>query len=147
MTEVDTAAAMLEIERLRARAACAAGRADEARALALDIARRRQAMVTRDDAALARHTDDVWSSRAADASRTELQRGVGFQIWVAAQDLLATQRALHAHAGELDADASRLRREADAVAFPTPPPDPVFVIRPGQATTLSTSNPVPRGNR
>lgn len=147
MTEVDPTAAMLEIERLRARAASAAAHAEEARALALDIGRRRQAVVTRDDAALALHTDEVWSSRRAATSRTELQRGVGFQIWVAAQDLLAIQRALDARAAGLDADAHRLRRQADAVAFPTPPPPPLFVTRPGQATTLPTSNPVPRGNR
>lgn len=152
MTEVDPTATMLsdtmlEIERLRARAAAAAARAEEARVLALDIGRRRQAVVTRDDAALALHTDEVWSSGRAAASRTELRRDVGFRIWVAAQDLLAIQRALDAHAVDLDADAQRLRRQADAVAFPTPPPAPVFVSRPGQATTLPTSNPVPRGNR
>ncbi|GJM37888.1 MAG: hypothetical protein DHS20C19_12550 [Acidimicrobiales bacterium] len=140
----ETSAAIREREILRSDASWAARRAEDARVLARDIGRRRRLLVTRDDAAVARHTADVWSSRAASRSREELQRAVGFSLWAASDGLRETELALEARARELDRDAQHLQRAADAVVI-----GPVIVLMPTevQAATVPTSNPVPRGNR
>lgn len=108
---------MMEVEQLRTIAHEAAQRAERAREVARGIARRRVDLVTRDDAALARHTDDVWRSRAAARSRTELERNVGFSLWVAAEDLRATEIELEARARQWDADARHATSQADAVVI------------------------------
>lgn len=145
MTDVDVATAMLDYERLRAGAARAAARADDALALAAEIGRWRAVVLARDDAALARHTEEVWSSRAAAHSRVVLQRGVGRILWTAAEELAATRRALESRAEELRAEAHRLHAAADVALALTRPPAPVMAL--DQAASSFTSNPVPRGNR
>ena len=82
---------------------------------------RRSAVLHRDDDAKARHTEDVWSSRAASASRAELQRGVGFSVWMAADGLRDTHVALDDHAAYLERESRRLDREADALESGPPP--------------------------
>lgn len=140
----ETSGTIREREQLRSDASWAARRAEEARALARDIGRRRRLVVTRDDAAAARHTVAVWDSRAAARSREELRRAVGLSLWAASDGLRETELALEARARELDRDAQNFQRAADAVVI-----GPVLVpVSPEvQAATAPTSNPVPRGNR
>ena len=144
---------IVEMEQLRAAARRASASAVEARSLAASIARRRTMIVSRDDGARARHTTEVWRSRAAARSRAELVDGVGFTLWTVAQDLLDIQRALDRRAEELDDEAARLGRRADELPYLSEPVPP-FLFRPGVVdgwavydARLPTSNPVPRGNR
>ncbi|MEM7139469.1 MAG: hypothetical protein AAF548_00450 [Actinomycetota bacterium] len=116
-------ATLATIADLRARATDYGRRAADARDLAVEIDRRRALILTRDDDAIARHTDDVWSSRAADRSRAELQRTIGMHLWVAADGLRETVVALGERADWLDDESLRLRREADALET-TPSPLP-----------------------
>ncbi|MDW3220283.1 MAG: hypothetical protein R8F63_16865 [Acidimicrobiales bacterium] len=140
----EAAAARRAQEQMRADASWAARRAEDARALADDIARRRQLLVSRDDAPLARHTAAVWNSRAGERSRSVLQRTIGFSLWVASDGLRETELALEARARELSGDAQRLQRAADGVVIGPVLVDPAPEV---QAATAPTSNPVPLGNR
>ena len=112
----DTTDTTRQLEDLHTEAARARRGASEARQLALAIERRREAVIRRDDAALARHTPDVWTSQAATASRIELSRGVGLSLWLASESLRETRIALEQQAHRLDGDASSYRRQADLVA-------------------------------
>ena len=103
---------LVEVRRLRSAATHASDRADEARVLALDVDRRRLQILERDDDCLARHTAEVWSSRAAERSRTQLQRGVGYALWMVSEGLRETMRDLEAAAASSDVEATRLRRRA-----------------------------------
>ena len=110
---IDDAAATAE--RLRSRAFSASRRAQEARRLAFDIDVRRLAIGTRIDASVAQHTVEMWHSRAAERSRTELQRGVGFMVGRTVEGLRETRIALERRADDLDDDAGAYRREATAI--------------------------------
>ena len=110
---IDDAAATAE--RLRSRALSASRRAPAARQLALDIDVRRLAIGARIDASVAQHTVDVWHSRAAERSRTELQRGVAFMVGRAVQGLRETRIALERRADDLAAAARTYRHEATAI--------------------------------
>lgn len=144
--DTERADAMQRYQELRGAAASAAAGADEARALAGEIGRRRMLLLTRDDPVLAHHTSEVWSSQAAARSREELQRVVGFALWTAGEDLATTERLLLARADTLAAEAGRAYRLADeALAATTRPSRPPLPL--DQATTFFTSNPAPRGNR
>ncbi len=108
-----------QAERLRASARRARQHAVSARELALDIERRREQVLQRGDASVARHTPATWSSRAATTSRTELQRGVGFSLWSAAESLRDTRVALERHASHHDSLARTYEnRAAAAVVAP-----------------------------
>jgi hypothetical protein len=97
---------------LRGRAADSGRRAEEARRLARDIEGRRVVVASRLEGSLARHTADTWSSRAAERSRTELQRVVDRNLWMADEDLRDTRIALDAKANTLDDTARADRRRA-----------------------------------
>ncbi len=90
--------------------------ADRARALALDIDRRRSMVVHRHDAAIARHGPETWSSAAATVSREELHHTVAFSLWAAGEALRSTTVALGQEANRLDGVASAHRRRADRLA-------------------------------
>ena len=102
-----------EVSGLRSDAATARGRAEEARALALEIDIRRHTVLERDDDCVARHTADVWSSRAAEISRISLVRGVGYALWTVSVGLQETMRDLEAAASDLEDDAGWSLRRAD----------------------------------
>ncbi len=104
-----------EAERWRSEARQARQRASSARELALDIERHRDRVVRRDDASTARHRPEIWSSRAATASRTELQRSVGFSLWLASESLHDTRVALEGDAVHQDALARNYDTQAAAV--------------------------------
>jgi hypothetical protein len=102
-------------ERLRSNALFASRRAHEARLLALDIDVRRLTVGTRIDACVALHRAEVWNSRAADRSREELQRDIGFLIDRAVQELAATKAALDRMADDLEDDARGYRSRASTI--------------------------------
>jgi len=104
------------IDELRAAADSATASAVAARELALEVTTRRAGVVTRADECIALHTPEVWSSRAAIDSRTELQRSVAWSLWLAGESLGDTSVALEVHADELDQAARSYRRQADDVA-------------------------------
>ena len=114
-TEMSIDDSAVTAERLRSSALSASRRAQEARQLAFDIDVRRLAIGTRIDASVAQHTADMWHSRAAERSRTELQRGVGFMVGRTVQGLRETRIALERRADDLDDDARTYRREATAI--------------------------------
>jgi len=102
-------------ERLRSSALFASRRAHEARLLALEIDVRRLVVGNRIDASVALHRAEVWSSRAADRSREELQRDVGFLVDRAVQELAATKASLDRMADDLDDDARSYRSQASTM--------------------------------
>jgi hypothetical protein len=101
--------------RLDEAARAAQGRAEEARRVALDLARRREAVVHRGDAAAQQHVPGVWHSSAATASRERFAADVRFSLWAAGQSLHETCVALEVEARSLEATASAHRREAAAL--------------------------------
>lgn len=103
-----------QILELRSEATVARGRAAAARALALELERRRWVVLSRDDEAQLRHTAQVWSSHAATQSRTELQTGIRRSLWSVGEHLTSTRVALETRARELESEASSLLRRAVA---------------------------------
>lgn len=90
-------------------------RADAAAATADTLARQHGALERRLEAALRLHTEDVWTSRAATASRMHLMiTGTG-QLGRARTDLWTLVEALRSRAVDLEADARILRRRANAL--------------------------------
>ncbi|MEZ5246793.1 MAG: hypothetical protein R2707_16985 [Acidimicrobiales bacterium] len=109
----DVAAVAADLDRFRASALDAHRGAAAARRLALDLDRRREVMIRRDDESRARHTDDVWSSVAASRSRAELVFHVGGWLQRSAGALRDTTMALELEARRLDSLAWSYGRQAD----------------------------------
>ncbi len=94
-------------------------RAAEARALALDVDRRRESLTHRLQPVIARHTDAVWSSRAATASRLRLYFTATSLLGRARDDLARTALDLRSTAEEHEASATthlRFATEAEALS-------------------------------
>jgi hypothetical protein len=111
----DAIAVAAHLDHLRTVALDAHRAAASARRLALDLARRREIMVRRDDECRARHTPNVWSSQAATRSRSELVDHVGGWLQRSADALSATSGALETEARHLESLASSYGRQADVV--------------------------------
>ena len=111
----DAVATAAQLGDLRASARDRDRSAAAARRVALDIDRRREAMVHRADAGRARHVPEVWSSTAASISRDELVARVGGWLQASAGSLRETSVALELEARRLESLARSLGHEADAV--------------------------------
>ena len=86
--------------------------ASAARELATAIDQRRISLTSRLEPCVRRHLPEVWSSNAAEISRTKLTRMVARDVWVACEQLLETRMALLKTAEEAEAQAIVLQGRA-----------------------------------
>lgn len=89
--------------------------ANAARLLASAIDRRRHALKTRLDPCIQRHLPDVWSSNAAEISRTRLTRMVARDLWIACEQLFETRTALMHAAEEAETQGFVLQNRASKI--------------------------------
>ena len=104
-----------EANRLLAIADRYSAQASGARELAAAIDQRRISLETRLDPCIRRHLPEVWSSNAAEISRTKLTRMIARDVWVSCEQLLETRVALIGNAEDYDAQAFVLRGRAAEV--------------------------------
>ncbi len=98
-----------ESARLLAIADSYLAQAAAARDLATAIDQRRIFLTSRLDPCMRRHLPDVWSSNAAEISRTKLNRMIARDVYLACDQLLQTRVALVAKAEASEAQAFALQ--------------------------------------
>ena len=100
---------------LRADARVAGAAAERCLLLADQIDLRRRLLMERVEPAREAHRPEVWSSRAADWSRDQLNRYVAPALWHISTDLAATAIRLRSMAESLEDQARALLASADEV--------------------------------
>lgn len=87
-----------------------------ARELAAAIDQRRIILSSRLDPCVRRHLPDIWSSNAAEISRTRLNRMIARDVYMACDQLLQTRVALTAKAEASEAQAFELQHRATEIS-------------------------------
>ena len=90
--------------------------AERCRSVADTIDLRRAAVTERHRPVVALHREEVWTGRAATASRARLQRVIGAALHSLGLDLATASRALRSEAARLEQEAAALRTRGRAAA-------------------------------